>query len=305
MDGQGSRICRETLQAPRRCGFFAPKKEPAINTHTHIVQDSAPPRARGDALVSSKRLRGGSVLDRLRQSGSLRIVFPRSDKGELTGVLVNCAGGLTGGDRFEVSAQAGRDTQMVLTTQAAERIYRAVDETPARLSTELTVAAGATLNWLPQETILFDRARLRRRLDVTLAHDARFLMIEPVVFGRTAMGETLRQLSFHDNLQITRGGTLIHADATRLDGDAHAQLSNPALTGGGVAAASVVLAAPGAERHLDQARAIIGAAGGASLKAPDLLCIRLVARDAQALRRIAMPLMTALGGTTLPRTWMI
>jgi urease accessory protein len=299
------RNCCKTLQATAGSGFLPTEEAPAINTQTQIAQTNAPPRARGTAFVSSKRHGAATVLDGLRQSGSLRVMFPRSAEATMTGVFVNCAGGLTGGDRFEISAQAGRNTQLVLTTQAAERIYRATDATPARLSSELSVAAGATLHWLPQETILFDQSRLRRKLEVTLAHDARLLMVEPVVFGRTSMGEAVRKTSFQDDLRITRGDTLIHAEATRLDGDAHAQLQNPALTGGGVAVASVILAAPDAERHLQPARQIIGAAGGASLKAPDLLCIRLVARDSQALRKTAMPLLTALTNADLPRTWMI
>lgn len=290
---------------------FDPRKikEPAITSLTAIKpaighpQRSQQPRARGALRLSAKARDGASVIDGLRQSGSYRMMFPRSAPPELMGVVVNCAGGMTGGDRFDLHSTAGPDCTMTLTTQAAERIYRATGAETARLTTHLQVAQGARLNWLPQETILFDGSRFVRRLEVDLAMGASFLMIEPLLFGRTAMGEHLRDVSFADTVGIRRAGQLIHADASRLQGDVETQLASRATSAGGRAMASVVLASGDAETMLEPARDMIGPSGAASLKAPDLLCIRLIARDAMALRRAAIPLIALLSGAAIPKTW--
>lgn len=253
--------------------------------------------------MSAKRRGAVSVIDGLHQSGSLRMMFPRGTNASLMGVVVNCAGGMTGGDRFEIEGSAGEGAALTLTTQAAERLYRATGDTPARLRTTLEVAEGGTLHWLPQETILFDGCAMERRLDVSLAHDARALIVEPLVFGRAAMGEVLDQASFRDRVRITRDGTLIHAEATRLEGDISAQLGGAALTGGALATAAIIYAAPDAELFLDRARDLIGPLSGASLKAPDLLVVRLIAPDAWLLRREAIPLIAALSGADIPKTW--
>lgn len=231
------------------------------------------------------------------------MMFPRATGTSLMGVVVNCAGGMTGGDRFEIEGTAGEGAALTLTTQAAERLYRATGETPARLRTRLIVADGATLHWLPQETILFDGCRVERRLDVTLAEDARALIVEPLIFGRTAMGEVLNGAFFRDRVRVTRAGRLDHAEAALLDGNVAAQLAGAALTGGALATASVTYAAPDAERYLEHARTLIGPSSGASLKAPDLLVIRLIAPDAMLLRRQAIPLIAALSGADIPKTW--
>lgn len=231
------------------------------------------------------------------------MLFPRPAGDALTGVMINCAGGLTGGDKFSVEAVGAAGTKTTLTTQTAERIYRALGDPPARLTGHVTVEAGAQLNWLPQETILFDRSRFTRWLEVDLAPDARFLMVEPLVFGRTAMGEHLRDIWFSDQVRIRRTGQLIHADATRLEGDVEASLFGAAVTSGKRAVAAIVLACPKAEQHLDTARQMIGETGGVSLKGPDLLSIRLIAKDAFTLRRVAIPLIARLSGTDIPRTW--
>ncbi len=233
----------------------------------------------------------------------MRMMFPRGPNAALRAVMINCAGGMTGGDRFEVQAEAGAGTVLSLTTQTAERVYRSPDATVAQMSTELQVGSGAALHWLPQETILFDRSRLTRRLEVSLAGDATFLMIEPLIFGRAAMGEVLGEAHLSDQLRIRRDGVLIHADATRLSGPVEQLLGRAAIAGGGHAVANLVFASPDAEAHLASMRDMIGPFGGASLKARDLLVARLIAPGAMALRRVVIAMLAALSGAEIPRTW--
>lgn len=244
-----------------------------------------------------------TVLDRLYQSGASKLLLPRTGGTELTGVILNTAGGVTGGDRFDIAATAGPDCKLTLTTQAAERIYRAQPGEIGKVSTCLTADDGATINWLPQETILFDNSALRRRLSVDLTGNATFLMVEPVIFGRKAMGEDIRAGRFTDTVDIRRDGKLCFADATRLSGDISMHLDHPAIADGARAMASVLFAAENAEGYLTPLRGLMPAHGGVSLVRPGILFCRLLAADSYVLRQFLIPVIQTLTGAPLPRTW--
>ena len=168
-------------------------------------------RARGQLRLL---LKGGArtSLDVLYQQGCLKARFPRPVAWHET-VLLNTAGGVAGGDRLAVEIGAGPGTQATVTTQAAERFYRALPGTTAHVRTTVTVAAGAALEWLPQETILFNQCALDRVLTVDLATDSWFLGVEALVFGRTAMGESVIDASLHDRIVLRRGGRLVRQEA--------------------------------------------------------------------------------------------
>jgi len=154
----------------------------------------------------------------LHQQGSAKIRFPRPRGKALEAVLLNTAGGLTGGDNIHWLATAGESCRLSLSTAACEKIYRSHGPSACQ-QTQLTVRTGARLDWLPQETILFDGAKLNRRLEINLATDAELLVCEALVFGRHAMLETLVELSLHDVWNIRRDGTLIHAESFRFTGN--------------------------------------------------------------------------------------
>lgn len=275
----------------------------------HLSDLAAPlppqPRAEGVAHVSSKLRDGRTVLDRLHQQGSLKLLFPRGHGSAMHAVALNTGGGITGGDKFQLSANAGKGCHLVLTTQAAERAYRAQPGEVGHVSTSLNVATGARLDWLPQETLLFDGAALNRRLKIELAPDAIALMVEPVVFGRAAMGEIVYDLSFLDRVDIFRDGKGEFADRTRLVGDAQAQLAGRGTGGECGAMASVVYAASDAENFLERARALMPVTGGVSLIRDGILFARLLAPDSFILRQSLLPLIDLLSTSPLPRTWMI
>lgn len=267
-----------------------------------MTEPYAPPRARGTVALSAQCRADRTVLERLHQSGSAKALLPRVWTPGLTAVLLNTAGGVTGGDRFKTDVTAKAGTDLTLTTQAAERLYRAVPGTTGTIDTHLRVESGATLRWLPQETIAFDGAALDRRLTIDMAADARVLAVEPLILGRAAMGETIRTLTLRDRWTVRRDGELIYADTLRLDGDIVATTGNRATLAGHLACASAILAAPDAERNLDPVRALLPATGGASLIRDGLLAIRLVAPTGQAMRRHLMPILEYLGGS-LPQVW--
>jgi urease accessory protein len=232
----------------------------------------------------------------------MKILFPRRAS-DVHGIVINTAGGITGGDRFQLDAHAGANTSLTLSTQAAERVYRAHPGQTGRVRTRLHVDAGARLNWVPQETILFEGSALDRRLSVDLDGDARLLMVEPLVFGRRAMGEDPHDIRFDDRIRISRNGDPIYRDGLHIWGDAAAQMDRPAIGNGARAMACVVFAAPEAEAHLTPVREIVGAMGGASLLSRDLLVVRLLATDAFDMRCVLLPLLDRLTDNALPQSW--
>ncbi|MFK7836144.1 MAG: urease accessory protein UreD [Sulfitobacter sp.] len=262
------------------------------------------PRAIGAArLAVRKDATGCSRIMDLRQSGSLKLVFPRQHRRDLEAILVNTAGGITGGDVFALDVLVTDGAQLSITTQAAERAYRAQPVETGRVETTALVHPGAQLNWLPQELILFDHSALRRTLDIELAPGARLLMVEPVVFGRAAMGEVLRAIRFDDRIRITRAGKPLYLDGMHLRGDATAQLARPAVAGGAGAMASIVFVHPNARSLLPLMRGLLPDTAGASLIAGDVLVIRQLAQDSFALRSSLLPILDHLTNNTLPTSW--
>ena len=264
------------------------------------------PRAIGAARVAATG--APARLSGLHQSGCAKALLPRVNgpaaAGGLDGVLVNTAGGITGGDRLAWGGAATEGARLTLTTQACERAYRAQPAEVGRVETRLEVGPGARLDWLPQETILFDGCALSRELAADLAPDATLLACEAVIFGRAAMGERLETVGFSDFWRIRRGGRLVFADALRLAGPA--ALDRPGALKGAGAAATVLLTGPGAADRAEVARDALGDAPGAGLSVraeADVLTARLLAASGLELRRRMIPLLVALRGAPLPKVW--
>ena len=272
----------------------------------------APPRlerARGRAEVGFARRDGVTRLERLFQEGQAKIRLPKVHGDEpATAVLINTAGGIAGGDRLNYAARFGAGTRALVTSQAAERVYRS-SPTDGNLDgvieTRLDVEAGARGEWLPQETILFDGAALSRRLEVEMASDASLLAVETIVFGRTAMGEEVRAARLVDRWRVRRGGRLVFADALRLDGDVQGVLSGSATGGGARAIATVLLVDASAEGRIDGVREVLSTARGeAGASAFDgLLVARLASADPTALRGDLVRLLLHIREAELPRVW--
>ena len=261
-------------------------------------------RAAGYVEARFARRDGVSYLSDLHQSGSAKLRLPRRHDSVAEAILINTAGGLTGGDTFDVAVLADPGTDVVVTTQASEKIYRSLGEA-ARVETHIDIGNGARLDWLPQETILFDKANLSRRFSVDLGEDATFLAVESVVFGRSAMGETVQSGAYHDRWRIRRNGELVHADDVRFDGDIEAIAAGHASLGGRAAMATIIYCGAAGEQLIEPLRAALGEAGGASWFDNKLLA-RIVAPDGFGLRQRLVPAIALLrNGADLPKPWQL
>ncbi len=266
-------------------------------------------RARGAARATFKVRGDRSVLDDLRQSGAMKIRLPRVfDGGSPEAVLINTAGGLTGGDVMSVEAEVAPGASATLTTQACERVYRSAAGA-ASVTSKLVISEGGRIDWLPQETILFDGGRLDRRLEVDMVAEGVFLAVEGILFGRAAMGERVRSGLLADRWRIRVDGKLRHAEALWLADDIGRQLDRAAVLDGAHAMATVLLVAPGAAERLDGVRGVLDGLDpglgkfGASALAGRLVC-RVVAPDGVSLRKIVLPLVRHLrDGRELPKVW--
>jgi len=263
-------------------------------------------RAVGELRVVLRVRDGHTVLDGLRQAGCLKARFPRPEcRDWSTVVTLNTSGGIAGGDALTSSFELQPGARATIASQAAERFYRALaGSVPASVYTRIALAAGAAAEWLPQETILFDRCALDRRLEVELAEDATFLGIETLVFGRAAMGETVQHAWLRDGIRVRRGDRLVLNDAIRMDGELARLLQHTAIAGGAGAAATIWFIARDAEARLDAVRAVLPGEAAASAW-NGMLVTRLLAHGAAALRLTATALLHVLrDGRPLPRVWL-
>jgi urease accessory protein len=259
--------------------------------------------------VVFKRRDDLTVLDDLRQVGCLKARFPRVEpEAWTTAVMLNTSGGIAGGDRLDSEFTVREGARATIAAQAAERFYRALpDSDAACVRNRLRVAAGACLEWLPQETLLFDRCAVDRRLDVELADDAWFLGVESLVFGRAAMGEIVAQAWLRDAIRVRRDGRWLLHDAVRLDGAVDAALQRATIAAGARAVATLVHVAPDAEAALDGVRAaladVLDEAGASAWNG--MLVARILAPDAAALRRAVTAALAVLRAPRpLPRVWL-
>lgn len=249
-------------------------------------------RARGDVGLSM----GAKGIRRLRESGSLKIRLP---SGSQDAILINTAGGIAGGDRYRIAIEAEPQSRIIVTSQAAERVYRTLGP-QAEIEVRHRVEDGAGLYWLPQETILYDGSSLRREIEVDLAADARFLGLETTVLGRRESGETIQSLAFRENWTIRREGRLLHSERLRLEG---ALPRSSASLGEASAFSTLIFLAPEAEALGARCQPLLGETGGVSAWNGRLV-LRLLAEDGYALRkRLATLLPLFLPKSTLPTLW--
>lgn len=257
-------------------------------------------RAKGRAEV----VFGAGGLKHLHQSGCAKVLLPRNFQPVPEAVFLNTSGGVTGGDQLDYTAKVEVDAALCVTTQAAERIYKS-SSSVAKISNTVVLEDNGNLEWLPQETILFEGSALKRQLNVEMAESARFLAVETLVLGRKAMGETLHDDSLSDQWRVRRAGHLVYADRLRFGVPVSDTLSSMATLNGNRAVSTIIYLGPDAEERLVQARNLFNFENveAAASAWNGMLSIRFLAPDAQPLRVALMSFLTRFRGCDLPRIW--
>lgn len=275
---------------------------------------SAYQRVHGEARIAfRRRLDGVTALTDLYQHAPCRVLFPATEPDEpVQAVLLTTSGGLTGGDRTRVSVSVEPGARATVTTQAAEKIYRALPDTgDAIVQVGMHVEDGAWAEWLAQETIVFEGSRLRRSFTADVAATGRLLAVESIVFGRTAMGECFNSGMLHDAWRISRGGRLVWADALHLDGDLKRLRAAPFGFGTSIACSTILYAGADAPQQLGEARRLLSGCalpcGATSLDG--IMLVRIMGDDASELRAAVVKLIAGIRQAAaslparVPRVW--
>lgn len=267
-----------------------------------LAPDSGLQRARGNAHLGFATRNGKCRLTDLHQSGCVKALLPANHSSRTDAVLINTAGGVTGGDQLTYSASLEAEASLCLTTQTAERIYKSSGGT-GMISTRLDLADRSSLDWLPQETILFDESALKRTLDVDMGASSSALLLEPIVLGRKAMGETLTSCFLSDQWRVRRDGKLVYSDALRLTDPT--RLRGKATLDTMRAFATLVYIAPDAEARLETMRRLLDFPDvtAAASAWNGCLVTRFIALDAQPLRAALIATLSQFRAHPLPRVW--
>ncbi len=274
--------------------------EPASRSRTCI--DNV--RVAGGISIAFERRAGRSRVVDVRERDGYKVRFPRGTD-DPQAVIINTGGGLAGGDRVHQMCSVAEGARACVTTQASERVYRAVGASLAQVDVALCVGHGARLNWMPQETIFFDQARLTRTISANVAQTAHLVIAETVIFGRTAMGERVREGLLHDTWRIQRGGRLIFVEAVKLDGEIDQLLDRKAVADRAHILATLVCISPDAEDRLERVRLALSAARcrTAASAWDGRLIVRALGSSNQMMRALLERVLPILTDAPVPRVW--
>ena len=268
-------------------------------------------RAKGLCRIVVGGSEEGTEIVDVFQRSPLRVIFPTiGSAGLKEAVLINTAGGVAGGDRLECEVTAVANAAIAVTSQTAERVYRALDE-PARILTKLKVSDGARLAWFPQETIIFNWARLHRETEIEISSGAELLALEWLVFGRAAHGEQILGGHLSDRWRVKKDGRLIWADTFHLGEEVFPHLQRRALLGNCKAIATLIYFGPEVDKRLKLLRDISGSLDClcAATAISGLIIVRLAAETSSNLKLALRALIDQLGSEfgpgpfRVPKMW--
>ncbi|HWZ60527.1 MAG TPA: urease accessory protein UreD [Gemmatimonadaceae bacterium] len=281
-----------TLFTPARCSQWG-----------GTARDRDLQRADGVGRIVLSGSPTGTRLEDLFERSPIRILFPRTSGDTIEeAVLINTAGGIAGGDRLAYNVTALPNASIAVTTQAAEKVYRALNE-PARVATRLNAAEAATLAWLPQETIVFNGARLSRETEIALSSTAQLLALEWLVLGRAAHGEEMDSGRITESWRVTRDGRLVWADRFRVTDETFPHLRRTALLSHCTAVGTLVYCGPDLDTRLEWLRDIAPALACpcAATSVAGLMIVRCAATSSADLRLALRILLQQLG--RVPKMW--
>jgi urease accessory protein len=274
----------DAISMSNRAGDWGPIASP--ETRMGNPSDKDLQRAEGVGRIVVRSSENQTRIVDIFQRSPIRIMFPRVDEGALKeAVLVNTAGGIAGGDRLEFSVTALANASISVTSQAAEKVYRALSE-PARIATKLRACEAAKLAWLPQETILFNWARLNRKTEIDISSGTELLALEWLVLGRAAHGEEMVGGHITDSWRAKKDGRLIWADTFRATDEIFPRLHKKALLSNCTAVGTLIYFGPYLDTRLEFLRDIVPSLGcqSAVTSVGGLIVVRFAAKVSSDLR---------------------
>jgi len=239
------------------------------------------------------------------QSGSAKVFYHKHDQPIKELILVNTAGGLTSGDKFNYNVDIIKNSNIFVTTQTAERVYKGLEDN-AKININLTVDNSSKLFWIPQELILFNFCNFTRNIEVNIQPNSNFLMAESMIFGRTAMGEILEKGFVKDNWKIFLNDKLIHAEAISLSDNIKDNLSNIASAQDGVAVSNIFIYGKNFFTKENDLMKLIKNSDKVLLSHSiwnDKILIRIVAKEAFNLKKIQKKIILLFSENILPKVW--
>jgi urease accessory protein len=227
-----------------------------------------------------------TVLSTRRHTGPLRVQKALYPEGAdvCQAIVVHPPGGIVGGDSLAIDVDVGAGAHAQLTTPGAAKWYRSAGAV-ARSETALRLAPDAVLEWLPQESMLFDGARASIALRVDVAPGARFIGWDVTCLGRTESGERFTSGVLRQSLELHRADTLLYCERTAIDGGSRALQSGAMLGGAPVFGTLLAAGGPIADGVLAACRAVVAPSGdGAVTRLPEVLVGRYRGDSAHAAR---------------------
>ena len=245
-----------------------------------------------------------NFVSRMYQSGSAKLMLPKTYSDMMEAVILNTSGGMTDGDIFNIDVQA-KECPLVMTTQTAERVYRSGGTKPAKVKINLSVSNTADLHWLPQETILFNDSKFERTLTVNLSSCSNFLGAETIVLGREAMGENICDCELIDNWRVFRDGNLFHAESFRLSNEVNKIITAPAGCNDARLLSTILYIGNNIDQVADRVANLIKQSSSdcAASSWKNRLVIRLVSAHSASARKDIERLLLTIRQQPLPRVW--
>jgi len=245
-------------------------------------------RAKGKLEIGYQQIQEKTRLHSLYQQEPLRALFPTNTAtGVMETILINMTGGIAGGDQHSVNIHMGMHAAGLITTQSAEKIYRSLGR-ESELSLRLSLDPGSWLEWIPQETILFNEAKLRRLNQIHTSRTSRLMSGEILIFGRTAHAERILSGLMHDHREVYRDNHLIWVDALHLEEDFGDVLNHPAAFNGARAYAIFIYVSDDSSHYLDCAREVLNEINfihsAATCVSKEILVVRWLGANAMQLR---------------------
>ena len=237
------------------------------------------------------------------QSGCCKILNPKNYNEFKELVLINTAGGITCNDNIDINANIN-NSKLSICTQAAEKIYAGIGD-PARVEININLN-NSTMYWLPKELILFDNSKLRRNININLSGNSNLIFCETTIFGRKAMSEKIKNISFSDQWKIYSNSSIKHFEAINIKGSTIDNFNNNYTLSNQSSLSTILIFGDivhQLESVLSKVKKNLGNHYCEMTKFDDKIIIRCLADDYYDLKKTLNIIMKNVINDKLPKSW--